>query len=83
MTEKTRVDTRIVDPRENHLPAALPNSEYDRLAPALEPVRLPRPTELEGANEEARAWTFAIVLGVVVLGLSVAVGVFIQFQPRT
>jgi CRP-like cAMP-binding protein len=40
-----------VDPRANHLLAALSESELDRIAPALEPVRLPRPTELEGANE--------------------------------
>jgi CRP-like cAMP-binding protein len=40
-----------VDPLGNHLLAALSNGEFDRLAPALEPVRLPRPTELEAANE--------------------------------
>jgi CRP-like cAMP-binding protein len=41
-----------VDPRKNLLLAALPDREFERLASALEPVRLPRPTELEGANEE-------------------------------
>jgi len=45
----TRVD---VDPRANHLLRALPNREFDRLAPAFEPVSLPRPTELEAANEK-------------------------------
>jgi CRP-like cAMP-binding protein len=40
-----------VEPRRNHLLAALPDSEFDRIARVLEPVRLPRPTELEGANE--------------------------------
>ena len=41
-----------VDPRGNHLLDALPDDELDRLRPALEPVSLPRPTELEGANEQ-------------------------------
>jgi CRP-like cAMP-binding protein len=41
-----------VDPRANHLLDALTDSEFDRLAPAFEPVSLPRPTELEGANEQ-------------------------------
>ncbi len=40
-----------VDPRGNHLLAALPDGEFNRIAPGFEPVRLPRPTELEGANE--------------------------------
>ena len=41
-----------IDPLANHLLAALSEEEFDRIAPALEPVSLPRPTELEGANEE-------------------------------
>jgi CRP-like cAMP-binding protein len=41
-----------VDPRDNHLLDALTDREFDRLAPAFEPVSLPRPTELEGANEQ-------------------------------
>jgi len=41
-----------VDPRRNHLLGALSGSEIDRIGQVLEPVRLPRPTELEGANEE-------------------------------
>lgn len=40
-----------VDPRANHLLDALPAAELDRIVPALEAVRLPRPAELEGANE--------------------------------
>jgi CRP-like cAMP-binding protein len=40
-----------VDPRGNHLLAALPVDEFDRLIASLEPVALPRPTELEAANE--------------------------------
>jgi CRP-like cAMP-binding protein len=46
------VNDHDVDARANHLLAALTDSEFDRLAPAFEPVRLPRPTELEGANEQ-------------------------------
>jgi CRP-like cAMP-binding protein len=45
---------RDLDPRANRLLRALPDAELDRLRPALEPVHLPRPTELEGANEEVR-----------------------------
>jgi CRP-like cAMP-binding protein len=43
--------TPEVEPRGNHLLDALADREFDRIARALEPVRLPRPTELEGANE--------------------------------
>jgi CRP-like cAMP-binding protein len=41
-----------VDPLGNHLLAALSEGELSRILPALEPVSLPRPTELEGANEK-------------------------------
>jgi CRP-like cAMP-binding protein len=41
-----------VNPLANHLLAALTDEELARIAPELEPVSLPRPTELEGANEE-------------------------------
>jgi CRP-like cAMP-binding protein len=41
-----------VDPRANRLLRGLPEAELQRIRPALEPVHLPRPTELEGANEE-------------------------------
>jgi CRP-like cAMP-binding protein len=43
--------TTPVDPRRNHLLAALADDEFDAIAPELEPVHLPRSTELEGANE--------------------------------
>jgi CRP-like cAMP-binding protein len=43
---------RNVDPLGNRLLAALSTREFNRIAPALEPVALPRPTELEAANEE-------------------------------
>jgi CRP-like cAMP-binding protein len=52
MRTETEAPAPQVDPRQNHLLAALPEAELERLAPALEPVSLPRPTELEGANEE-------------------------------
>jgi CRP-like cAMP-binding protein len=43
-----------IDPRTNYLLHALPHAEYGRLESSLEAVRLPRSTELEGANEEVR-----------------------------
>jgi CRP-like cAMP-binding protein len=43
-----------IDPRANRLLRALSDVELQRILPALEPVHLPRPTELEGANEEIR-----------------------------
>jgi CRP-like cAMP-binding protein len=45
---------RDIDPRANRLLAGLSDDELQRILPALEPVRLPRPTELEGANEDIR-----------------------------
>lgn len=52
MNAEARTATLDVDPRGNALLHALPASEFDRIAQALEPVRLPRPTELEAPNEE-------------------------------
>lgn len=43
-----------IDPRANRLLRGLSNAELERMRPALEPVHLPRPTELEAANEEIR-----------------------------
>lgn len=40
-----------VDPRGNRLLRSLAPADLDRLARDLEPVQLPRPTELEAANE--------------------------------
>jgi CRP-like cAMP-binding protein len=48
---KADEDVHGIDPRTNQLLAALPDADLDRLARTLEPVRLPRPTELEAANE--------------------------------
>ena len=45
-------DRSAANPLANHLLAALPERELNRILPALEPVSLPRPTELEAANEE-------------------------------
>jgi CRP-like cAMP-binding protein len=45
---------RDIDPRANRLLRGLPDAELSRMRPALEPVHLPRPTELESANEEIR-----------------------------
>jgi CRP-like cAMP-binding protein len=46
--------TREIDPRTNRLLRGLADAEFDRILSALEPVHLPRSTELEGANEEIR-----------------------------
>jgi CRP-like cAMP-binding protein len=43
---------RDVDPRANRLLRGLSDVELGRISPALEPVHMPRPTELEAANEE-------------------------------
>jgi CRP-like cAMP-binding protein len=40
------------DPRRNVLLGALPSTEFERIAPSLEFVRLPRPTELDVPNED-------------------------------
>jgi CRP-like cAMP-binding protein len=46
--------TRDIDPRTNRLLRGLSDAEFDRIRSALEPVHLPRSTELEAANEEIR-----------------------------
>jgi CRP-like cAMP-binding protein len=45
---------RDIDPRANRLLRGLSDAELERIRPALEPVHLPRPTELEAANEDIR-----------------------------
>ena len=45
---------REIDPRANRLLHGLSDAELHRIRPALEPVHLPRPTELEAPNEEVR-----------------------------
>ena len=45
---------RDPDPRANSLLRGLSDAEFDRIGPELEPVRIPRSTELEAANEEVR-----------------------------
>jgi CRP-like cAMP-binding protein len=52
MKGESETHSRGADPRRNHLLAALSDREFARIEPGLEPVDLPRPTELEGANEE-------------------------------
>ena len=44
----------VIDPRANRLLRGLTDEELNRIRPALEAVHLPRPTELEGANEDIR-----------------------------
>jgi CRP-like cAMP-binding protein len=52
VTGNTGANRLAVDPLGNHLLAALPDQELARILPALEPVSLPRPAELEGVNEQ-------------------------------
>jgi CRP-like cAMP-binding protein len=58
------------DPRQNLLLAALPDAEFERLSEYLEPVDLPRPTELDAPNEEIRFVYFPTtgVASIVALG---------------
>jgi CRP-like cAMP-binding protein len=49
-----------VDPRSNYLLRGLSDDEYGRLSPTLEPVHLPRPTELEAANEPVKSVYFPV-----------------------
>lgn len=52
MNNRTNPGAGDIDPRANRLLRALSESEFDRLRPTLEPVRLARSTELEAANEK-------------------------------
>jgi CRP-like cAMP-binding protein len=54
LSSDTNRGGRDVDPRANRLLRGLSDAEFDRLRSDLEPVRLPRPTELEPANEEVK-----------------------------
>ena len=54
MARKDSIGRDAIDPRRNVLLDALPAQELDRIARHLEPVRLPRPTLLDGPNEEIR-----------------------------
>jgi CRP-like cAMP-binding protein len=54
MSSDKAMTGRDVDPRANRLLRGLSDAELERIRPALEPVHLPRPTELEGANEDIR-----------------------------
>ena len=54
MKSHSNIVVADVDPRRNHLLRGLSDVEYGRLRTSLEPVSLPRPTELEAANERVR-----------------------------
>jgi CRP-like cAMP-binding protein len=54
MTGNRTSNGQDIDPRANRLLRGLSDAELQRIRPALEPVHLPRPTELEAANEEIR-----------------------------
>jgi CRP-like cAMP-binding protein len=60
MSGKKATSGRDIDPRANRLLRGLSDAELQRIRPALETVHLPRPTELEGANEEIRFVYFPI-----------------------
>src|SRR5918992_6162958 len=59
-----------LDPRTNALLAALPSDEFDRIAPHLEPFRLPRSTVLELPHTEIEHVYFPIsgVASIVAIG---------------
>jgi CRP-like cAMP-binding protein len=59
-----------IDPRANRLLASLEDHELARMAPRLEPVWLPRPTELEGPHEPVKYAYFPIsgIASIVALG---------------
>jgi CRP-like cAMP-binding protein len=59
------------DPRRNVLLGALPDDEFGRLAPGLEPVILPRATELEAPDEEIEFVYFPTsgIASIVAIGL--------------
>jgi CRP-like cAMP-binding protein len=52
VTITAEADPPLADPRHNVLLGSLPDNQFARLAPALEPVILPRPTELEAPDAE-------------------------------
>lgn len=52
VTSSSEVDVGTASPRRNVLLKSLPRTELDRLAPHLEPVIFPRPTELEAPDTE-------------------------------
>jgi hypothetical protein len=54
LRSETGSDTPDIDPRANYVLRGLSDAVYGRLHSDFEPVHLPRPTELEGANEEVR-----------------------------
>jgi CRP-like cAMP-binding protein len=49
---RTRAKDAAIDPRANRVLRGLPDAQLDRIRSALEPVHLPRQTQLEPANEE-------------------------------
>ena len=59
-----------IDPRANRLLRSLPDAELARIGTMLEPVRLPRGTELEMANEPVRFVYFPVngIASIVALG---------------
>jgi len=65
------LDAADADPRRNVLLGSLPDEEFARLRPALEPVVLPRDTELEAADTEIEFVYFPTsgIASIVAIGL--------------
>ena len=54
MPSDPQADPGSPSPRHNFILGALPDTEFARLAPDLQPVLLPRPTELEAPDTEIK-----------------------------
>ncbi|MCA1571590.1 MAG: Crp/Fnr family transcriptional regulator [Chloroflexi bacterium] len=52
MQQATALEAIVLDPRRNVLLGSLPDDEFARIEPDLEPVSLPRPTELDTPDAE-------------------------------
>ncbi|MFN2419727.1 MAG: Crp/Fnr family transcriptional regulator [Candidatus Limnocylindria bacterium] len=52
MQQATALEAVVLDPRRNVLLGSLPDDEFARIEPDLEPVSLPRPTELDTPDAE-------------------------------
>jgi CRP-like cAMP-binding protein len=70
VSAQTKGRSMPIDPHANRVLAALPSVDFERLAPLLEPVRLPRTAMLARPNERARYVYFptAGVASIVALG---------------
>src|SRR5450756_2710962 len=63
-TNRKRTVSAPHTPRQNHLLAALPEEDYERLLPDLEPVALPRGWTVHGAGEREK-YLYFLTAGIV------------------